>query len=381
MTHRNVKSHAFTLVELLVVIAIIGILIALLLPAVQAAREAARRMTCSNRLRQLSIAMHNYHDINGAFPPTCGGPPIASNNNVARKSMLVAILPFMELNALYAEAYGPNCPQMNTGGNATNGLNVWGTIITAYLCPSDAGPDKSYKKANAQYNEGATNYGICFGDWPDRMENTPLNPRALGAASQIGTPVSATASTTFRTMSDIVDGTSNTLFFGELVCGNSSDHMANTPKVRFIQDDTAVKNGSATNSPATAGQGDPANCLSKVIGGQYPITNPPTTTYPWRGQRWCNANPGSSGFNTMMPPNGPNCCAGNTDTSRVMASASSWHSGGVQVALGDASVRFVSETIHTGTIANWQVVSSGPSTFGVWGALGTIAGGESTSAP
>src|SRR5882724_1795463 len=95
MHYSNPRRRAFTLVELLVVIAIIGVLVALLLPAVQAAREAARRMQCTNHLRQLSLSLHNFHDINGTFPKQ------VSPGGVTGVSWLVSVLPYLEQKSLF----------------------------------------------------------------------------------------------------------------------------------------------------------------------------------------------------------------------------------------------------------------------------------------
>src|SRR5437773_1118253 len=125
--HRNVERHraAFTLVELLVVIAIIGVLVALLLPAVQAAREASRRSQCTNNLRQLAIAMHNYHDVQLAFPVNYR--PVVNGTY----SWMQAILPFIEQSALYN--------QLTVGGpvSLANNTAVANTPIKTYRCPSD----------------------------------------------------------------------------------------------------------------------------------------------------------------------------------------------------------------------------------------------------
>ena len=139
---------AFTLVELLVVIAIIGMLIGLLLPAVQSAREAARRMQCSNNLKQLALAMHTYADAHGTLPPSRigpGSPPApapATPNPVGTygynaTGFLVALLPFVEQNARYEQAATDEFPACWVYTNYVNPLQYYQGFISAFACPSD----------------------------------------------------------------------------------------------------------------------------------------------------------------------------------------------------------------------------------------------------
>ena len=143
MFFRSRRRSAFTLVELLVVIAIIGILVALLLPAVQAAREAARRMQCTNRMKQLSLAQHNYHDVYKAFAPMRTGtyrPDVDNWNWNDRVGGFVSLLPFYEQQAIFDRTdfqhNGP--PAWWSNANHVN-RQISRTTIPAYRCPSDAG--------------------------------------------------------------------------------------------------------------------------------------------------------------------------------------------------------------------------------------------------
>ena len=127
-TRKSKSQHGFTLVELLVVIAIIGILIALLLPAVQAAREAARRMQCTNNLKQLGLALHNYHITERSFPPSAGWSDVAPP--VMTKGFLVPLLPYLEQQTIYDRL------DQTRWGNATN-FELGKQIPSAFICPSD----------------------------------------------------------------------------------------------------------------------------------------------------------------------------------------------------------------------------------------------------
>src|SRR5262245_36851809 len=144
---RHSHHRGFTLIELLVVIAIIAVLIALLLPAVQAAREAARRVACVNNLKQIGLAIHNYHQINDVFPP--GGfpayTPTANTGNNASPSAHARLLPFLEQQPLY-NALNWNLPVINdpspfTGYAPYANSTVTITRVAAFLCPSDTPPN------------------------------------------------------------------------------------------------------------------------------------------------------------------------------------------------------------------------------------------------
>src|SRR3712207_3603058 len=141
--------RGFTLIELLVVIAIIGVLIALLLPAVQSAREAARRAQCTNNLKQIGIAIHNYHDANNAVPPigvfNFNNMPGDSNPNAQEFPMIPRVLPFLEQQPLYNAINWFHTAETPNNANATPATNwpnttVAATQLNAILCPSDPNP-------------------------------------------------------------------------------------------------------------------------------------------------------------------------------------------------------------------------------------------------
>ncbi len=232
------RNRGFTLIELLVVIAIIAVLIALLLPAVQAAREAARRSQCSNNLKQLGIAIHNYHDVVGSFPTSfwrntkIAGTTTADNNN--RHSWLSMILPYIEQTNIYnamnfSVSVGGNfaiagSPSVSNCGaiNATASMS----IINGYMCPSDPSPNIS-QFARVDQGVGPNNNSgpkMCyvgnFGDnhnddpnyWPFQTLPTARNNGFGEDNTQSGIMCRSGGTTAIR---DITDGTSNTFAVGE----------------------------------------------------------------------------------------------------------------------------------------------------------------------
>jgi prepilin-type N-terminal cleavage/methylation domain-containing protein len=223
-------KRAFTLVELLVVIAIIGILIALLLPAVQAAREAARRSQCSNNLKQIGLALHNYHDSHNAFPINYWA------SNVGRGSQLSRLLPYLEQRALYERInyrISDSDPTQTLDGTSS-GRQIRTVAIPALICPSDprvaeglapstgsafsnyapsAGPTRQSDAGNPNCLCNATpwyNYWQSLG-YPAKYEGSPLGPFTRGYIPPY-----------LCRMADVTDGLSNTIFFGEVRAGCSA---------------------------------------------------------------------------------------------------------------------------------------------------------------
>jgi prepilin-type N-terminal cleavage/methylation domain-containing protein/prepilin-type processing-associated H-X9-DG protein len=361
--------YGFTLVELLVVIAIIGVLIALLLPAVQAAREAARRMQCTNNLKQLALSLHNYHDTHNSFPSN--GHDLWKDGKVLYGnwiSAFVDLLPFIEMTARYERFYGsgdhPLAPLFSnpaTANEATRGP------IAAFNCPSDgtnfcfAGDAKG----------AATNYVMSYGD-------TTWNTHIL--CTRTPTPIYRgvfNGRYVWKTMGGITDGTSNTIVFSEcIVAQNAVDNrigvgVAQIPKTT----------GGHVNKPGT---------IAAYRGVNNQTTSAVNTGVGGRGQLFSMGAGVYTGFSTILPPNSPNGSdSGGSpnsihDSASMMGAASN-HSGGVNAGLCDGSVRFVSETINALsaglTLTDVDDPTTGPSPFGVWGAMGTIAGRESVSLP
>ncbi len=203
-------SRGFTLVELLVVIAIIGILVSLLLPAVQAAREAARRMQCANRMRQLALAAHNYHDALNTFPPGVLQRRFPTGRpGVRGPSLFVFLLPYIEQSPLQ-DRLDLVDPLNNTVGGRDS---VSATILPFFLCPSDVVQDNPVQNGTSDRWFGLTSYGGCSGTRSYHPQSGCLQtdgvffmcgPASLPLPNQH--PVR---------MADIKDGTSSTLLFGE----------------------------------------------------------------------------------------------------------------------------------------------------------------------
>ncbi|MGQ9822023.1 MAG: DUF1559 domain-containing protein [Thermogutta sp.] len=364
----RIARAGFTLVELLVVIAIIGILIALLLPAVQAAREAARRSQCTNNLKQLGLALQNYHDVNKVFPYRKGGTGTIAptwngvESNYERKSGFIPLLPFMEQNPLYESirSGGGNPvapPEGPAGWNAW--WSVWRNSPDILLCPSDNGVTNK--------NDPFNSYSFCVGDQIDSLRDAEDVRGMFGYRRTYS-------------MADVTDGTSNTIAMSERIAhgrgvGHSSGgSTAYTAKgVEHVMAMVKGVGGLRTN---------PINCRA-MTDGKYYIAgqnlNSPT------GIAWTDGQPPYVGFNTVLPPNDPSCSedtSGWGDQVHVVLPPTSRHPGGVNALYVDGSVHFISNTIDTGNLSSGVIQpKNGPSLYGVWGALGSKAGGETVSTP
>lgn len=214
-SHRYRKRTAFTLIELLVVIAIIAILIALLLPAVQQAREAARRTQCKNNLKQLGIAMHNYHDVLSSFPP--GAIYLSSSTDNNYIGWGVAILPFLEQQALF-DNYNSLVPNHHADNR-----DVLEYSLSMMLCPSDTGNQQLVDPSQGAYQPIApSSYkavaGVrpsgCGGFWDYPPHFTGGSP-SIRDHQRGPLHVAGVGNSTTERIADVTDGTSNSLMVGE----------------------------------------------------------------------------------------------------------------------------------------------------------------------
>ena len=216
------KPHSgFTLVELLVVIAIIGILVGLLLPAVQAAREAARRMQCSNNLKQIGLALHNYESSHGALPAGCNGLVNAAGNNFNGHGWTwhASILPYVELTNLYEAVQGPD-GMGNELGSTTSGkpLIVRATVLPLFWCPSQPDVTNGMQKGGYQPSNYNGNMGTRIGNGNDdcictgvsNLNDMMTNPWGCMNGNGIFYVRSRTR------FADVQDGLSNTIFVSEV---------------------------------------------------------------------------------------------------------------------------------------------------------------------
>jgi len=350
------KMRGFTLIELLVVIAIIAILIALLLPAVQQAREAARRTQCKNNLKQLALAMHNYHDVYDQFP--CAG---ATTEDVGGRynqawltwSGLAMLLPYIEQSNVYNQINFDYRWDNNNGGTVNNTMAR--TRIAAFVCPSDPGAEASYTA-----NMSPTSYGFSAGpasNWSMRANNPGIFT-LFNAAK-------------FR---DIKDGTSNTIAGAEMQIGlNTGQWVANgNARESWYRVVTGQRLEKANNTNGRHWYANAAdisqinlyyqNCLAMYDSGQGWDGASDEQGRFWAAGRvyW------GPWHTTLVGPNaGPSCDNDGSVTDMSVKEPSSYHSGGVQVMLCDGSARFVSEDIDQ---AVWISVGSrrGGETLGEW---------------
>jgi prepilin-type N-terminal cleavage/methylation domain-containing protein len=322
--------RGFTLIELLVVIAIIAVLIALLLPAVQAAREAARRGQCTNNLKQIGLAMHNYESANGSFPP--------GEKGCCWGTWGVFILPYVEQSALYNawNAYGNNVP---SGGVADGYLRYAGaanttvtySLVSVYGCPSDPNMG-ALPSGYTRYSNYVVNYGNT-----DQAQNAnypvpnPGNPTMFftfkGAPfTDIGAPaIDDTgyainfATLTVTRIASVTDGLSNTLMTSELKIPNPGNDLRGYtwwgPSASF----TALLTPNST-LPDSMGNGGCFNTLS-----------PPCNTGV------ANPSPGASNY------------------AMVYLGARGYHPGGVSTGMCDGSVRFIKNSV---SLMSYQALST-----------------------
>ncbi len=303
------RRHGFTLIELLVVIAIIAILIALLLPAVQQAREAARRTQCKSALKQIGLAMHNYHDVYGSLPIGGGGGNNASINGDQAQSGYVwlrAIMPYMDLATVY------NQWNQNVNYQGSPNITLIRQTYPVFLCPSDTAsktwnnvPNYNYAVNLGNTTSGRTNpfNGVTFFAGPFTTDTGTSGGSGIGSCKKF---------------SDFVDGTSNVILVSEIRQGQNGQDLRGL--VWYV--------------PYTG------------YSGHYP----PNTSIPDRlANSFCV--PANSAIN--LP------CQAEDSTNPRIFSARSRHTGGIHSLLGDGSVRFISQNIDITTWRNLHSIADG----------------------
>lgn len=344
---RSKRKYGFTLIELLVVIAIIAILVALLLPAVQQAREAARRSQCKNNMKQIALALHNYHDVAGRFPPgaTCNG---GANWNSCGTSFrhvdwsttwTISILPYIDQAPLY------NKWDSNRSSQAQP--NVTSTPISVLKCPSDPKADHivsgngSGGQVPGRYSKGnyAANYGGGWANentgsagtagqpnWAEGINRGVFSSREGGANARYGARIR-----------DILDGTSNTILLGEIKTENDS------------------------------GNGDCRGCWGLNMGSVFSAYSRATPDNGPQGIATPNARTdqegGSQDFRDC-----PTFCGNGSKSTKCLdcggdgrggVVARSYHVGGVQISLCDGSGKFLSENIDKALYRSLMTIGGG----------------------
>lgn len=355
----------FTLVELLVVIAIIGVLVGLLLPAVQAAREAARRMQCSNNLKQLGLAAHNYHDTYSRFcARQAGTGTINSRALRVRMSGFVALAPFYENQNLYDQCIeANNAPWSNDPW--------WKAIVPTLQCPSDAGDGPPRGAAR-----GTVSYAFCAGDSYVASVHNPGERGSISwtLASQPMPNRGIFGRFDFTKIGHITDGTTNTIAFAE------------RSRPRNERD----KGMAAVDAGADVATFSPLSCRAYWGQGAYLDTAAMFTQDTSPGYRWGDGTAFFHAATTILPPNTAVCLIGDPSWSSGgghygpgIWTPTSEHPGGVQVTMADGSVRFIADSVDTGNIAAVapRPTAPGNSPYGVWGALGTKGSGEVAQLP
>src|SRR5262245_60898161 len=323
---RQLPRSGFTLVELLVVIAIIGVLVALLLPAVQSAREAARRTSCNNLLKQSALACHNYESVFKTFPSRqCGSGALNDVNARPTHCLVLAgwtsLLPFTEQQALYEQIYAIQIQPFAD--------NVWTMAKPVHLqCPSDNG------KADpnpGRVVRGYTSYAFCSGDdpsgsmaFPDERTNATVAPLMVPIKNR-----GVFGRHSYTRMAEITDGTSNTIALGE------------RSRPAKVNDRGACAVDTVAN-PATY---VPLSCRALFNGQTYIPSATIFTTDNAPGYRWAAGNAYFAAMTTILPPNSAVCVFGASGSISAHLFQGVWtptseHPGGIQAAFCDGSTRF-----------------------------------------
>jgi len=368
---RNVKS-GFTLIELLVVIAIIAILVALLLPAVQQAREAARRTQCKNNLKQIGLALHNYMSTHSCFPPARMAPDYSRSGSLQRsytsypstlpagaatgfRSVHTFLLPYMEQQNIYnlIDFSRPTSVRMTRSGTPINAnYAAYANAAGLFLCPSDANTGRIITENNYRANfGGSTPFGGAPNTYSNHLAGRDYSGDGAFAMGQVTKP------------RDFVDGLSNTAMVSERTKGSGNNMRTTLPDRKSDM----ITSPNRRQGPVTAD-----DLYTECLNAPARVSR-----YNFSSMgRWLDGSDFSNGwpfgfysstlYNHVATPNWRGFDCGNWSAivdapgEFGIISARSMHTGGAQVQLGDGSVRFVSENID----------------LGVWRAIGSRDGGE-----
>jgi len=329
------RSQAgFTLIELMTVIGTVSVLIGLLLPAVQSAREAARRFQCQNNLRQIGLAVHGYHNDNAFFPPALMGWSDRKPTNFGYHSPFARLLPYLDAKTVFdsinfsvstfpLESFGVRLQPAELAADSIN-ATAFGTNLALFLCPSDGG---AFESAGCNYR-GNTGDGPGFGtsaEMPD--SGNGLFPERVMVSARM-----------------VPDGLSHTAAISERLRGSGGNRRVADPTRDYFQ------------KPTLASTADDLLLACRVA------ARPGGGGFVYGGRWWFWTGRERTLYNHAQSPNGriPDCLTSGAVTAPGMSTARSWHPGGVNVLMGDGSVRFASD----GTSQQ------------VWRALGSRNGSE-----
>lgn len=301
----------FTLIELLVVIAIIAVLVALLLPAVQQAREAARRSSCKNNLKQFGLAMHNYLEVHTRLP-------LCLNATSKPISVHTYLLPYLDQSPLY------QLVDFNTSWNSPANADARATGVSTFLCPSEPSVRLPAGWAGTGYraNQGSE---ILYGQPPTDPGNVNYGLPAPNGVFISGMSLK---------LADVTDGASNTAAFSEHPMGDFN----NAQSSRFDTFRPGTHPATLDDAVAQCRAIDPSDLSLQGVSNV--------------GAPWIQSYHSTTQYFHVAPPNDRSCMF---PPGRIATSATSFHEGGVQVALCDGSVRFASENIDLGV---WRAVGA-----------------------
>ena len=305
-------------------------------------RESNHHPRCKNDLKQWGLALHNYHDTFKCFPPYAGG----TTENGERLSGAAMLLPFLEMDPLWQQiATAPG-----QGGDPMNlalSLKPSGEF-EVFLCPQATIPPQVDGQQHSSY---AFNVGDQI-DFGTGVEDFPIQEKTRGPFGWRHC----------RSVREFLDGTSNTILMAERDLGSPTNPRDILGRVASVV--------------ATS----PADCSALASSGNYGSSV--SVLRELMGERWSSGHPFYSVIMTALPPNGPSCAASAPPSGKSVGgwfTVSSRHTGGCHVLIGDGTVRFINENINTGVLTANEPASGGQSSYGIWGAIGTLDSGEIVS--